>query len=105
MRKKLFQISIGIIVVALLATVTLLPFIFGRNPGTGTHAVDGKDEGRSSTFYTVTPEVTASKTVSVTPTMKSITPISTNDLPSPTSTEVLYTGKAALGTFQYGGLV
>jgi hypothetical protein len=106
MRKKLVQISIGIIVVALLATVTLLPFIFGRNPGTGTHAADGKDEGRSLTSFTVTPEETASKTVKVTPTMQSLTPTSTIGLltPSPTPTEILYTGKAALGSFQYGGV-
>src|SRR4249920_2440873 len=105
MRKKLLPISIGIIVVALLV-VTILPFIFGRHTGTGTHAADGKDEGRSLTSFTVTPEETDPKTVTVTPTMQSLTPTSTIGLstPSPTPTEVLYTGKAALGTFQYGGV-
>lgn len=105
MKKTLLQISIGIIVAALLV-VTILPFIFGRNTGTGTHVVDGKDEGRSSTSFTVTPDETASKTAAVTPTMQSLTPTSTIGLltPSPTPTEVLYTGKAALGTFQYGGV-
>ena len=105
MRKKLLQISIGIIVVALLV-VAILPFIFGRHTGIVTHAADGKDEGRSSTLFTVTPGETSSTTASGTPTVQSLTPTSTIGLytPSPTPTEVLYTGKAALGTFQYGGV-
>lgn len=99
MGKKLLQISIGISVVALLA-VTLLPFILSRSTGTGTHAMDGKDEGRTTTSVTVTPEETAAKTVTVTPTMQSLTPISTIGLltPSPTPTMILRTGIASLYT-------
>jgi hypothetical protein len=105
MGKKLLPVFIGIIVVAVLV-VTIVPFIFGRNTGTGIHGVDGKNEGRSLTFNTVTPGETASTTTSVTPTMQSLTPTSTvgSLTPNPTPTEVLYTGKASLGTFQYGGV-
>ena len=107
MRKKVLPVSIGVIIVVLLV-VALVPFVTTRNAGSSTKGAVGNDDGRSSASSTVTTEKKVSTTPSVIPTRQSLTPTSTvgsgSLTPSPTPTEILYTGKAALGTFRYGGV-
>ncbi len=105
MIKKLLQLSIGIIVAALLL-VTILPLVFGPYRGAATGKVDGPDARRSSPTFTLTPggmsTGTAITTATTMPTVLNTAPASTPTVsagsPGATPTVALHTGKAVVST-------
>jgi len=110
MIKKFLQISIGLVVVALLI-VTILPFVIGPHVNATTGKVNGPAKRLPSPTFVATSGLTATVgayTPTATPTISSTVPASTPTVSStvsltPTPTVALRTGIATLGIFGQRG--